>query len=110
MKEDRTPNKVVYMNMETTKLKGRPRNRWLEEVREDGKVTCGRVWKERVYSREEWNKLLRMARMAGFRLWYVTVRNTDCLGFVHCLILTKFLGPVLSVLTGKLILLSVAND
>ena len=25
----------------------------------------------------------------GFRLWYITLRNTDCLDFVHCLILKK---------------------
>jgi hypothetical protein len=45
MKEGRTAKKIVYMNLETTKLKGRTRNRWLEEVRKDGKLTYGKVWK-----------------------------------------------------------------
>jgi hypothetical protein len=33
-----------------------------DEVREDGRLVDGEVWKGRVYNREEWKKLLRMAR------------------------------------------------
>jgi hypothetical protein len=46
----------------TTRLRGRPRNRWQDEVREDGRIVGGEGWKERVYNREELNKLLRTAR------------------------------------------------
>ena len=56
------PKKVLYMNLETTRLRGRQRNRWQDEVREDGRVVDGKGWKERVYNREGWKKLLRMAR------------------------------------------------
>jgi hypothetical protein len=31
-------------------------------VREDGRLVGGKEWKERVYNREEWKKLSRMAR------------------------------------------------
>jgi len=31
-------------------------------VREDGRLVGGKGWKERVYKREEWKKLLRTAR------------------------------------------------
>jgi hypothetical protein len=31
------PKRVLYMDLETTRLKGRPRNRWQDEVWEDGK-------------------------------------------------------------------------
>jgi hypothetical protein len=31
--------KVLCMNFETTRLRGRPRNRWQDEVREDGTFT-----------------------------------------------------------------------
>jgi hypothetical protein len=48
--------------LETTKLKVRPRNRWKDEVKKDGNLICGKVWKERVYNKEEWKKLLRTAR------------------------------------------------
>jgi hypothetical protein len=43
-------------------LRGRPRNRWQNEEREDGRLVGGKGWKERVYNREEWKKLLRTAR------------------------------------------------
>ena len=58
--------KVFYMNLEATRLRGRPRNWWQDEVREDGGLVGGKGWKkrveERVYNREEWKKLLRTAR------------------------------------------------
>ena len=50
------------MNLETARLRGRPRNRWQDEVREDGKLVVSKGWKERVYNRDEWKKLLRRAR------------------------------------------------
>ena len=50
------------MNFKTTRLRGRPRNRWQDEVREDGRIAGGKRWKERVHNREEWKKLLRTAR------------------------------------------------
>jgi hypothetical protein len=50
------------MNAETTRLRGRPRNRGQDEVREDGSLVGGKGWKERVYNREEWKRLLRKAR------------------------------------------------
>jgi len=36
MEENSVPIKVLYMNLETTRLRARPRNRWQHEVREDG--------------------------------------------------------------------------
>ena len=38
MEENRIPKRALYMNLGTTKLKGRPRNRWQDEVREDGRI------------------------------------------------------------------------
>jgi len=49
------------MNLGTTRLRGRPRNGWQDEVREDGRVV-GEGWQEIVCNREEWKKLPRMAR------------------------------------------------
>jgi hypothetical protein len=48
MEENRIPKKVLYMNLGTTRLRGRPRNRWQDEVREDGRLVGGKGWKERV--------------------------------------------------------------
>jgi len=50
------------MNLGTTRLRGRPRNRWQHEVREDRRIVGGEGWHEKVHNREEWKKLLRMAR------------------------------------------------
>jgi hypothetical protein len=62
MEEDRIPKRVLYMNLETTRPRGRPRNRRQDEVREDGRMVGGEEWQEKVYDREEWKKLLRTAR------------------------------------------------
>jgi hypothetical protein len=59
---NRILTKVLYMNLERTRLTGRPRNRWQDEVREDGRLVGGKGPKERVYNEEEWKKLLRKAR------------------------------------------------
>ena len=50
------------MSLETSRLRGRPRNRWQDEVREDGRIVGGEGWQEKVHDREERKKLLRMAR------------------------------------------------
>ena len=61
MEENRLPKKVLYMSWEELRLRCRPGNRWQNEVREDGRLAGGKGWKERVYNREEWKKLLRTA-------------------------------------------------
>jgi hypothetical protein len=62
MEENRIPKRVLYMNLGTTRLRGRPRNRWQDEVREDGRIVGGEGWQENVYNREECKKHLRTAR------------------------------------------------
>ena len=41
------------MNLGTTRLGGRPRNRWTDEVREDGRIVGRERWQEEVRNREE---------------------------------------------------------
>jgi hypothetical protein len=41
MEENRIPKNVFYMNFETTRLRGRPRNRWQDEVRKGGRLVGG---------------------------------------------------------------------
>ena len=62
MGENIIPKRVLYMNLGTTRLIGRPRNRWQDEMREDGRIVGGEGWQEKVRNREEKKKLLRMAR------------------------------------------------
>jgi len=54
------------MNLGKTRLRGRPRNRWQDEVREDGWIVGGEGWQEKVHNGEEWKKLLKTARNRRF--------------------------------------------
>jgi len=47
MEGNRIPKRVLYMNVETTSLRGRPRNRWQDEVREDGQIVGGEGLQEK---------------------------------------------------------------
>jgi len=50
------------MNLGTTRLRGRPRNRWQDRVREDGIIVGEEGWQVKVHNRGEWKKFLRTAR------------------------------------------------
>ena len=52
MEENRIPKRVLYMNLGTTRLRGRPRNRWQDEVREDGRLVGGEEWQDIKYITE----------------------------------------------------------
>jgi hypothetical protein len=56
------PKRVLYMNLETTRPRGRSRNRWEDEVREDGRIVGGEEWQKKIYNREERKKVLGTAR------------------------------------------------
>jgi len=62
MEENRIPKRVLYINLGTSRLRGRPRYRWQDEVRENGRIVGGEGWQKKVHNREEWKKLLRTAR------------------------------------------------
>jgi hypothetical protein len=53
--------RVLYMNLETTRPRCRPRNRWQDEVTEVGRIIGGEERQEKLCDREEWKKLLRTA-------------------------------------------------
>jgi hypothetical protein len=40
----RIHKRVLYMNLGTKRLRGRPRNRWQDEVREDARIVGGEGW------------------------------------------------------------------
>jgi hypothetical protein len=51
-RKQNSPRKTLYMNLET-RLRGRPRNRWQDEVREDGRLVGEERVEKRVYNREK---------------------------------------------------------
>jgi hypothetical protein len=52
MEENRIPKRVLYMNLESLEST-RLRNRWQDEVKEDGRIVGGGDWQEKVYNREK---------------------------------------------------------
>jgi hypothetical protein len=70
MEENIIPKRILCMNLGTTRLRGRPRNRWQNEVREDGRIVGGEGSQNKLRNREEWKKLLRMARSCAFCTWH----------------------------------------
>ena len=62
MEENRISKRVLYMNLGKTRLRDRPRNRWQDELREDGRIVGGEGRQDKVYNTEKWKKLLRTAR------------------------------------------------
>ena len=61
------------MNSGTIRLRGRPRNKWQDEVRENGRIVGGERRQGKVHKREEWKKLLRTAR--NCRILHVPVEQ-----------------------------------
>jgi len=41
------------VNLGTARLRGRPRDRWQDKLREDGRIVGGEGWWEKVHNREE---------------------------------------------------------
>jgi hypothetical protein len=61
MEEDRMPKKIFNQELEGTRLRGRPRKRWREEVERDLQVLGVRRWREFVIYREKWRGIVRQA-------------------------------------------------
>jgi len=44
MEENRIPKRVLYMNLGTRRLRGISKNRWQDEVRQDGRIVGRDGW------------------------------------------------------------------
>jgi hypothetical protein len=44
LEENGILKRVLYMNLGSTRPRGRPRNRWQAEVKDDGRLVGGEVW------------------------------------------------------------------
>jgi hypothetical protein len=47
MEDNRIPKRLLNMNLGTNGLRGRPRNRWQDEAREDGRIVGGEGWQKK---------------------------------------------------------------
>jgi hypothetical protein len=48
VEENRFPERVLKMNLGSTRLRGRPINRWQDGVREDGRIVGREGWQEKI--------------------------------------------------------------
>jgi len=62
MEEDRMPKKIFTQELEGTRRRGRPRNRWKEEAEKDLQVLGVRRWRELVADRKKWKDIVRQAK------------------------------------------------
>jgi hypothetical protein len=62
MEEDRTPKKIFTQELEGTRLRGRPRKGWREEVERDLQVLGVRRWRELVTDWDKWRGIVRQAK------------------------------------------------
>jgi len=84
MEENSSQNGIIY-EFWKTRLRSKPRNRWQDEVRQDGRIVGGERWQEKVHNREEWKKLLRTAR--NFRILHMPVEWMNALPLYQVVIL-----------------------
>jgi len=61
--EDRIPKKIFTQELEGPKRRGRPRERWKEEVERDLEVLGVRRWKELVADWKKWKDIVRQAKV-----------------------------------------------
>ena len=59
---EKNSQKSIIYEFRNKRLRGRPRNIWQDEVRENGRIVGGEGWQEKVSKRGAWKKLLRTAR------------------------------------------------
>jgi len=79
MEENRIPKMVLYVSLQT-RLRGRPRNRWQDEVRENERIVGGEGWQEKVHNSEEWKKHLRTARNRRILHMLIELINYNLMG------------------------------
>jgi hypothetical protein len=86
MEENRLSKILLYMNLESTRPRGRPRNKWQGEVREDGRIVGGQELQEKVCQQrgmeevpENGTELSHFAHANGTNEWSYTGPKIPCL-------------------------------
>jgi len=62
MEEDRLPKKIFIEEQEGMRRRGRPRERWKEEVERDLQVLGVRRWRELVADGKKWKDIVRQVK------------------------------------------------
>lgn len=62
MDEERIPKRIMLARMEGNRRQGRPRNRWIDEVKKDLQQMRIRNWKSTAKDRDEWRRIVLKAK------------------------------------------------
>lgn len=57
MPDSRTPKKMMYARLLDTRRQGRPKIKWIEQVKDDLRKLQVKRWWQKVRNREEWRKI-----------------------------------------------------
>jgi len=79
MEENRIPKRVLYMNWGTTRLRGIPRNRLQDVVREDRRIVGGEGWQEKVLT----NKTQECINLPSNKYFHISASCIACI--VDCM-------------------------
>jgi hypothetical protein len=62
MDEKRTPKGILQWKPICTRIRGRPRKRWIEDIEEDMKIMGIRQWRNQCKERAEWKRITEKAK------------------------------------------------
>ena len=62
MDDRRTPKRISEWKPIDTRIRGRPRNRWIVDIKEDMQIMGIRWWRKQCKEREEWKRITEKAK------------------------------------------------
>ena len=62
MDDKRTPKRILVWKPMDTRIRGRPRKRWIVDIEEDVQIMGIRRWKKQCKERAEWKRIAEKAK------------------------------------------------
>jgi hypothetical protein len=62
MDDKRTPKRILEWKTIGTRIRGRPRKRWIVDIKEDMKIIGRRRWRKQCKERAEWKRITEKAK------------------------------------------------
>jgi len=65
MNDKRTPKRILKWKPIVTRIRGRPRKRWIVDIEEDMAIMGIRRWRKLCKERAEWKRITEKAKIHG---------------------------------------------